>query len=416
MVNDSQRRMTTNPERIREWAETRGVVPVSTQGGEGHAHSFARRDEFEEGQEEATWDEFEETFRNEGLVFVYREDETAEGLGAFDLLERDRAFERVDLGRNEFEDSLRRGETVTSELVETQIIEREIVERDTIESEVVETDLVDRELVDSELLNRDVVEIDFLDDETLEVIVDETRLDTIDETERYTVESRVVDIDIEHDDELERDELETGPELETIQRSLLESDVVRSDVPPDDVIEEDVIQSKRTEGDTVRSELVERRRIEEDIEEQRRFRYVLEAAEMVSTEVLGTKLIDGEIIEGGADEIPTERGTAADAVTNAEATDATAEGGAERAAPNETVAGVSISPDEQGKNVVDERGNEIGIVSAVEEGTAYVDPKPGLTDRLKARLDWGSHGDDEYPLESSQITDVTDNEVVVRSE
>lgn len=56
------------------------------------------------------------------------------------------------------------------------------------------------------------------------------------------------------------------------------------------------------------------------------------------------------------------------------------------------------------------------MVAEVEGGTAYVDPEPGLTDRLKARMDWDGHGDDDYPVDAAQIVGITDDEVVIRSE
>ncbi|MFC4437308.1 MULTISPECIES: hypothetical protein [Natrialbaceae] len=432
MANDTphdapdERRMTTDPERIREWAEAHDAVPVSIRGGEGHGHSFAHRDELGSDHEEYTWDEFTETFENEDLVFVYHEEETAgegEGLGFFELVERDRAFERADLGRDEFEDSLRRGETVTTEIVETQVVETEVVERDTIESEVIESDVVEREIVDSELLRRDVVETEFLDDETIEVLVDESRLDTIEEIERYTVESRVVDVDVEQHGELESDTIQTNIELESVQRSILESDVVRADVTPDEVLEQEVIRSNRAEGDAVRSELIERRTLEEEIDEERRLRFVLEETELVSSEVIGSDLLEGEIIDveeysetmaAGAAESDMD---VAAGGTESEMETAGAEGMADtESEPPAGEPAIELSKDDQGKDVVDERGETVGIVAEVEGQTAYIDPQPGLTDRLKARLDWGGHGDDNYPIEPAQISEVTDDEIVLRGE
>ncbi|WP_226041473.1 hypothetical protein [Natrinema sp. DC36] len=421
MVNDTsstetgeaeQRRMTTDPERIREWAEARDAVPVRVQDSEDHGHSFARRDEMDEHHEEYTWDEFEQRFDDDNLVFVYHEEEpTGEEMGFFEIVEREHAFERADLGRDELEDSLRSGETVTTEIVETQVVEREVVERDTIESEVVDTDLVERDVVDSELVSRDIVETEFVSDDMIEVTVDETHLDTIEEIERYIVESEVVDVDIEQDEELERDDIQTDIELESVQRSILESDVVRSNVTPDDVVKQEVIQSQRTEGDAVQSELLERRTIEEELTERLRMRYMLEDTELIESEVLTSEVLEGEIIDvdeyesmgtgemepGAMDE--TTAGTGADAEM----------GTAEPSA-------MELSHGDQGKDVVDESGQQIGMVAEVEGQTAYVDPEPGLTDRLKARMDWGGHGDDDYPVESSQILEITDDEVVIRSE
>ncbi|WP_049923741.1 hypothetical protein [Halopiger djelfimassiliensis] len=402
-----QRRVTTDPERIREWAEARDAVPVSTHGGEGHGHTFAQRDELDPGQDELSWDEFAETFTNRDLVFVYHDAEpTDRGLGSFDILEREEAFDRAALGRDELEASLREGETVTTEIVETQVVEREIVERDTIESEVVDSDVVERTVADSELLERTIVDTEFVAEDVITVTTDETRLETIEEIERYTIESRVVDVDIEQHDEIEREKIETDLDLETVQRSILESDVVESDVTADDVLAEDVIRSQRTEGDTVRTELLERRTLEEEVSERTRMRFTLEDTELLESSVIGTDVIEGEIIdveEYGSIETTGETGT------RAEPTDT----GAEPETPTVDAGTVELSRDEQGKAVVDQSGQQLGIVTEVEAQTAYVDPEPGLADRLKARLGWGGHGDDEYPIDASDITDVTDDTVVI---
>ncbi|MFP8954117.1 hypothetical protein ACLI4Z_14285 [Natrialbaceae archaeon A-arb3/5] len=433
--NEGQRRMTADPERIREWAERRDAVPVSTHGGEGHGHTFVRQGDIGEDHEEHTWDEFTETFSNRDLVFVYESDEsTSEDLGTFDLVERDRAFERSDLGRDELEDKLRQGETVTTEIVETQVIEREIRERDTIESEVVDTEVADRHVVDSELLNREIVDTEFVTADVIEVVTDEARLDTVEEIERYTVESRVVDVEIDHEEDLERDEIETDVELESVQRSIVEGDLVQSDVTADEVIEREVIESKRGEGDMVRSELIERRTVEEEISERTRMQFTLEDTELVESEIIGSDVLDGEIIDveeyesrraeqmAAEDEVGTstegrartEAGTSAEASADSSVDRDDADGvpvGTEADAPTP-----ALSTDDQGKEVVDSAGQQIGIVAEVEDETAYIDPEPGLTDRLKARLNWGGHDDDEYPVESTEIREITDDELVVESE
>ncbi|ADD06671.1 uncharacterized protein Nmag_3119 [Natrialba magadii ATCC 43099] len=502
------RRMTTDPEHIREWAESRDAVPVSTHGGEGHGHSFVRQGELGDEHEEQSWDEFTETFRNEDLVFVYEEYERAEAgmgdgmememememehesnadmdeleadadtaemaadaeraraggdedmrgrdLGTFELINRTEAFDRAELGGSDLEDQLRQGERVTTELVETQVIEREITERDTIESEVINTEIVERHVVDSELVDRDVVDIEFVDADYIEVTTDETRLETIEEIERYTVESRVVDVDIDHSEAISRDEIETDMALESVQQSILESDIVRTDVEAEEVIEQEVIESQRGECDTVRSDLIERRTVEEQIDERSLMRFTLEDSEIIESELVSSELLDGEIVDSeeyetiragqetttetsemegaGVEAQPgemgetgerAEPGAASGEMAAADSSDEAMAGGEpggetgvadEQPTVGDEVA-ATITEDDQGKDVIDETGNQIGIISAVEEGTAYVDPEPGLTDRLRARLDWGSHSSDEYPVEPSQVKDITDDEVIIRSE
>ena len=430
-----ERRMTTDIERIREWAERNDAVPVSTHGGDGHGHghTLAHRDNLGDDADERSWEEFAEIIETEELVLVYEEsadDESDAGIGHFELLERDVAFDRADLGREAFDDALRQGETVTTEIVETQVVEREVVERDTIESEVVETELAERTVVDSELLKRAIVDTEFVAEDVIEVVTEEQRLETVEEIERYTVESRVVDVDVEHHDELERDEIETGVEpadveLETVQRSILESDVIRSDVRPDDVLAAESVQSKRTEGDVIQTDLLERRTVEDRIEERTRRRFALEVREVVESDLVESDLIEGEIIDVEEYE-PIEASGDTETTTSAETERGDRAGpmtGTERSVQDETTVGaeagagattIELSSEDEGKDVVDETGEQIGIVATVQGDTAYVDPQPGVTDRLKARLGWGDHGGDDYPIEAAQIADVTDDEVVVR--
>jgi hypothetical protein len=72
--------------------------------------------------------------------------------------------------------------------------------------------------------------------------------------------------------------------------------------------------------------------------------------------------------------------------------------------------------DDVGKTVVDGDGDEVGIVSAVEHGTAYVDPDPGITTKLKTTLGWEETDDDAYPLQESAVETVTDDQIRLRSD
>ncbi|WP_135824827.1 PRC-barrel domain containing protein [Halorussus ruber] len=72
-----------------------------------------------------------------------------------------------------------------------------------------------------------------------------------------------------------------------------------------------------------------------------------------------------------------------------------------------------FSEDDEGKSVVVD-GDEVGIVSEVEHGTAYVEPDPGITDKIKAKLDWGDRDEDTYPLQEQAVDTVTDDEIRLR--
>ncbi|MFC6837287.1 PRC-barrel domain containing protein [Halomarina ordinaria] len=70
-----------------------------------------------------------------------------------------------------------------------------------------------------------------------------------------------------------------------------------------------------------------------------------------------------------------------------------------------------ITEDDEGKKVVDARGETVGRVVDVEHGTAHVDPDPGVTDTVMSKLGWGDSDEDTYPLQEASIAEVTDDEI-----
>jgi hypothetical protein len=75
----------------------------------------------------------------------------------------------------------------------------------------------------------------------------------------------------------------------------------------------------------------------------------------------------------------------------------------------------NITESDEGKTVVDETGEDVGIVTEVQHDTAYVEPDPGLTDELKAKLGWGDVGEETFPLQETRIESVTEDEIRLRS-
>jgi len=71
----------------------------------------------------------------------------------------------------------------------------------------------------------------------------------------------------------------------------------------------------------------------------------------------------------------------------------------------------TISDDDEGKRVVNPEGNEIGMITEVRNGTAYVDPDPGIADSIRSKLGWGDADADDYQLESHRIDSITDDEI-----
>ncbi|MCL7418089.1 MAG: hypothetical protein M8354_09660 [Halalkalicoccus sp.] len=73
----------------------------------------------------------------------------------------------------------------------------------------------------------------------------------------------------------------------------------------------------------------------------------------------------------------------------------------------------STLTDAEGKTVVDHEGNTVGLVDEVEGGTLYIEPDPGITDRISAALGWADRDDGDRPIETDRIDTVTDDEVVL---
>jgi hypothetical protein len=72
----------------------------------------------------------------------------------------------------------------------------------------------------------------------------------------------------------------------------------------------------------------------------------------------------------------------------------------------------TLSPDDEGKTVVDANGEEVGTIERVEHGTAYVDAEEGLLEGLKSML--GDEGDGTYSLVGTDVEEITDEEVGLR--
>lgn len=81
--------------------------------------------------------------------------------------------------------------------------------------------------------------------------------------------------------------------------------------------------------------------------------------------------------------------------------------------PSSLSMATTITEDAEGKTVVHD-GETVGVVTEVDHGTAYVEPDPGVTEKLRGMLGW-SDDDEAYPLQESAIDRVTDDEIRLRS-
>lgn len=71
----------------------------------------------------------------------------------------------------------------------------------------------------------------------------------------------------------------------------------------------------------------------------------------------------------------------------------------------------SVTKEDEGKRVVNQDGDTIGMVSGVEGDRVYIDPDTGITDKIKAKLGWEEVDEDDYAVNERQIEAVTDDEV-----
>lgn len=72
---------------------------------------------------------------------------------------------------------------------------------------------------------------------------------------------------------------------------------------------------------------------------------------------------------------------------------------------------VTLTEDDEGKDVVNSNGDEVGRVIEVTHGEGHVEPDPGIADTIKTTLGWGEADGDTYRLSASDIEHVTDDEI-----
>lgn len=71
----------------------------------------------------------------------------------------------------------------------------------------------------------------------------------------------------------------------------------------------------------------------------------------------------------------------------------------------------NLTERDEGKKVVNQNGDEIGVISGFRGGRAYVKPEAGLADSLMSKLGWSDVDEDDYPIDDSHVETITDDEV-----
>ena len=420
--------ITTDRNEIERWAEEHDAVPVR----EGGRIELVPEDTMTADQERIDWETFHrEVDETEQVVMLHGE---SSGRNRFEVSDRSTALERVDLeeeyDRDQIEQRLLEGETITGTVTETTVVTETIVEEATLESEIVDREIVDRQVTNLELLDRncrscsvegEVGDIEygewydtdrFLHDDAdvvtgeqeryeeypydVSVEIDENWSVTIDERERYVVETRITDVDVSETDTVDSRDLESHVDIDAVHDQLLRSiDLGASDET--EVVETGTvdtetydIESEFTENDRISTTLTSRRTIEKEISEQWR---------------LMTEVVSGELLSRETSQESVRETALAEREGEYETTTAAGTG--------ETTEEMRVMPqdDDVGKPVVVSTGDQIGMVSEVEGNVAYVDPHPGITEKIMAKLGWGGRDEEDFPLDADRIAAITDDEV-----
>jgi hypothetical protein len=75
---------------------------------------------------------------------------------------------------------------------------------------------------------------------------------------------------------------------------------------------------------------------------------------------------------------------------------------------------LNLTERDEGKKVVDQTGERIGIITEIESGKAYVDPEPVVPQPIKRKLDWEGAETAQQELKNSMVHSITDSKVRIR--
>lgn len=444
---------TTDHETVREWVESRGSTAAQVlepSGDDPGTLAIVPEDAEDDSVEKISWDDFFEIFEDEELAFVYQEDkddpeeqwfckfvdrdqEITDDIFADDqsgstwgagqqYAERTSEQEGTTAGaavesssqETTSETTIEEGDVAETEVTRTETIEKEIVETDRIQSRVVTSNVVEQNVIDSSVVDRELESCQLMNETTVENEVVETRRVSEEVFESYTVESEVIDSEtIERD--LSEGSSPEGTDAEPTAEGRIDLDdsgLTHESIVESEIVRQDIERGDLREGEVLESEVVERRVIETEVEERILLSTDIETGESIDSRTLERDLVESEIVERetaeegfGSDTESTE--------TMGETNESTDTSGADRAAGGGAGSGADVSDDDAGKSVVNTYGEEIGIVAEVRDGTLYVDPEPGMTEKISSKLGWGDADDDAYPIEADQIETITDDEVKI---
>jgi hypothetical protein len=430
---DSSResQITTDTDTIRGWGDTHETVPVRYEADGETRLGLYRESEMDDRHTRIEWDEFDEHMREHDMVVVRHGDE-----GEFEVMDRSEVASHAAISDREVEESLLEGETVESEFTERSVVERTVVEEVTVESEVTDREMVESDTIDVELISREVEDCEVTNVDTtdqgmdalntfgsgtqtdidcdVEVTLDEAWTVTTENVERVTLESRIVDTDVEETETVETDTMRETVDLEGVERTVLEGELVASPHTAEEAVEAGHVESQFRDDDVIETHLFRTQVIEEDLSIRRLISGEISTAETLSSETISHAVVESEIVEPAKydRELSVESSERSAGVEDTETLEADEPATAERAATADEAARIEPTDDDVGKTVVNASGDEVGMVSAVENDRMYVDPHPSITDRIRTALGWGND-DDTYPVDEDHVSRIEDDEVVL---
>jgi hypothetical protein len=77
---------------------------------------------------------------------------------------------------------------------------------------------------------------------------------------------------------------------------------------------------------------------------------------------------------------------------------------------------ITLTDEDEGKEVVDASGRTLGIVTNVENRTASVEPDPSLVETVKADLGWADSDADEYDVHEDAVESRRDEKLHLRGD
>lgn len=435
----AESQITADPDTVRAWGEAHHMVPVREERGDEDL-DVVPESEADSGAHELSWDEFATVLDREDKVVV----RTGDTDPSIDVLDRSEAVGRPHVSRDDVAASLLEGETVESEVTERRVVEHTVVEEATVQSEVTDREVVTSSTVDVELLTTDVDHCTVTRTEgpeetpeaverfkpgshtdeayDVEIAVDETWALTREVVERLTIESRIVDSDVDTTDTVTSDTVRESFDEDGVSETVLQGELVASPEAASRAVEAGHVETQFRDDDVIETHLIRRQTIEEEMLVRKEIAGEVSDAETVSTDAVAHSVVESDIVS--EDEYDVDLAAAGTGATGAMAD--TDETGAmadtdESMASTESTASttgadrtVTPTADDEGKTVVNSAGDEIGMVTDVEDGRMYVDPDPSITDRIRTALGWGDHDDDEaYPVDEDDIARIEGDAVVL---